>query len=155
MVTPKQTQFAASVIAGCSLSDAYRKAYDVGRMSAKHVHEEASRLRKNPKVARIIEEGMKDVMAQAAWNRKTAIEQAAQVAGILFARIIEDGTDADAIQSYLKTAERLDVLSDIEFEKSLRHRVYEKASSSFGFIEDTDVEAGIRALKEYDDKEWE
>ncbi len=50
-LTPKQERFAVFVVELESASAAYRAAYDASDMSDKTVHEEASRLRKNRKVA--------------------------------------------------------------------------------------------------------
>ena len=56
MLTAKQMKFVEEVSEGGSQSNAYRKAYDTSQMSTKTIWEEASRLRRHPKVAaRIIE----------------------------------------------------------------------------------------------------
>jgi phage terminase small subunit len=56
MLTAKQTKFVEEVSEGGSQSSAYRKAYATSQMAPKTVWEEASRLRKHPKVAaRIVE----------------------------------------------------------------------------------------------------
>lgn len=50
-LTPKQTTFAEHVAAGATQAAAYRAAYDAGRMTPEAVHQEASRLMANPRVA--------------------------------------------------------------------------------------------------------
>ena len=56
MLTAKQTKFVEEVSEGGSQSNAYRKAYDTSQMAPKTIWEEASRLRRHPKVAARIEE---------------------------------------------------------------------------------------------------
>ena len=55
-LTFKQSQFISKVLEGTSQTSAYRNAYNTQNMSQKTIWEEASRLRRHPKVAaRIIE----------------------------------------------------------------------------------------------------
>lgn len=49
-LTPQQETFAQKVVSGETLSDAYRAAYR-NKMTAKQIHEEASKLASHPKVA--------------------------------------------------------------------------------------------------------
>ena len=56
MLTAKQMKFVEEVSEGGSQSNAYRKAYDTSQMTPKTIWEEASRLRRHPKVAARIEE---------------------------------------------------------------------------------------------------
>lgn len=53
-LTAKQMKFAALVTKGLSQSDAYRQSYNAVRMTDQQVWTEASRLRKHPKVSRMI-----------------------------------------------------------------------------------------------------
>ena len=56
MLTVKQMKFVEEIGEGASQSNAYRKAYETSQMASKTIWEEASRLRRHPKVAaRIIE----------------------------------------------------------------------------------------------------
>ena len=56
MLTAKQENFVELLTQGICQSSAYRGAYDTQKMSDKTVWEEASRLRRHPKVtARIVE----------------------------------------------------------------------------------------------------
>lgn len=50
-LTAQQEKFALEVISGKSLSDAYRAAYKTGKMTVKTIHEAASRLADDSKVA--------------------------------------------------------------------------------------------------------
>jgi phage terminase small subunit len=50
-LTPQQERFALEVVAGRGLSEAYRLAYKTGRMKPETVHESASRLAADRKVA--------------------------------------------------------------------------------------------------------
>ena len=55
-LTGKQNEFVAEIAEGASQTSAYRSAYNTQNMSQKTIWEEASRLRRHPKVAaRIIE----------------------------------------------------------------------------------------------------
>lgn len=50
-LTAKQSSFCEHIVAGASQAAAYRAAYDAGRMTPEAVHQEASRLMANPRVA--------------------------------------------------------------------------------------------------------
>ncbi len=63
-LTPKQDKFALGVAAGLNQSDAYRMAYSASGMQPKQVWEEASKLRRNPKVAQRIEGLLKAARVQ-------------------------------------------------------------------------------------------
>ena len=56
MLAAKQMKFVEEVSECGSQSNAYRKAYDTSQMAPKTIWEEASRLRRHPKVAARIEE---------------------------------------------------------------------------------------------------
>lgn len=53
-LTPQQEKFAQAVASGKSLSDSYRASYKAGKMTAKQVNEEASKLAAAPKVSQRI-----------------------------------------------------------------------------------------------------
>ena len=56
VLTVKQNDFVVEIMEGASQTSAYRSAYNTQNMSQKTIWEEASRLRRHPKVAaRIIE----------------------------------------------------------------------------------------------------
>ena len=63
-LTAKQEKFAVGIAAGLTQSDAYRAAYSASRMQPKQVWEEASKLRRNPKVAGRIEGLLRAARAQ-------------------------------------------------------------------------------------------
>jgi phage terminase small subunit len=50
-LTPQQEKFAQLIVSGVNQSDAYRGAYSAGKMSAKSINEEASRMMAHPDVA--------------------------------------------------------------------------------------------------------
>lgn len=62
MLTAKQEQFVKNIIKGMSQADAYRNAYDCKKMSDKTIHENASRLMANSKVAARVSE-LRDKLA--------------------------------------------------------------------------------------------
>lgn len=56
MLTPKQEKFVQGIIEGMSQADAYRSAYNVKKMTDKSIHESASRLMNDVKVAARLQE---------------------------------------------------------------------------------------------------
>ena len=86
-LTAKQEKFALGVAAGLNQSDAYRMAYSASRMQPKQVWEEASKLRRNPKVAQRIEGLLKAARVQDITNlgreirRTIDLQQEALAAG--------------------------------------------------------------------------
>ena len=56
MLTAKQEKFVQNIIKGMTQADAYRDAYDTKRMTDKSIHEAASKLVNNTKVATRLEE---------------------------------------------------------------------------------------------------
>jgi phage terminase small subunit len=55
-LTAQQEAFALGVASGKTQADAYRASYKAGRMTPKQIHEEASKLAGNPKVAQRVAE---------------------------------------------------------------------------------------------------
>lgn len=80
MLTAKQDAFAQSVAAGMELSAAYRQNYSCGRMSERAVWTEASKLRKNPKVALRIAELQRQNEEQEIWTRRNIMERLVRIA---------------------------------------------------------------------------
>ena len=86
-LTPKQEKFAVGVAAGLTQSDAYRMAYNASGMQPKQVWEEASKLRRKPKVAQRIEALLRAARVQDITNigreirRTMDLQQEALVAG--------------------------------------------------------------------------
>lgn len=63
MLTAKQEQFCQNIIQGMTQADAYRSAYPDINMLDKTIHEEASRLMANPKIAARVQE-LRDQIAK-------------------------------------------------------------------------------------------
>ena len=86
-LTAKQEKFAVGVAAGLTQSDAYRIAYNASGMQPKQVWEEASKLRRKPKVAQRIEELLRAARVQDITNigreirRTMDLQQEALAAG--------------------------------------------------------------------------
>jgi hypothetical protein len=78
-LTPKQTHFCRAVVSGCTMSDAYREAYNTSNMKPATVHREAHTLKSNPKIATRVEslQGAKDraVVASSLSDRERVLEQ--------------------------------------------------------------------------------
>ena len=56
MLTPKQEKFVQGIIEGKSQADAYRSAYNAKRMTDKTIHEAASKLMADNKIATRVQE---------------------------------------------------------------------------------------------------
>ncbi len=54
-LTPKQIHFCQAVVSGCTMSDAYREAYNADNMKPASIHREASVLMSNPTVTQRVE----------------------------------------------------------------------------------------------------
>jgi hypothetical protein len=54
-LTPKQLHFCRAVVSGCTMSDAYREAYNTSNMKPASIHREASLLMSNPMVTQRVE----------------------------------------------------------------------------------------------------
>ena len=54
-LTPKQQHFCRAVASGCTMSDAYREAYNTNNMKPATVHREAHTLMATPKIATRVE----------------------------------------------------------------------------------------------------
>ena len=50
-LTPKQLHFARAVVSGCTMSDAYREAYNTSNMKPATINREAHTLMSTPKIA--------------------------------------------------------------------------------------------------------
>jgi phage terminase small subunit len=61
MLTPKQEVFVQNIIKGKSQADAYRAAYNCKRMTDKTIHEAASRLMADSKIATRVNELRKQI----------------------------------------------------------------------------------------------
>jgi phage terminase small subunit len=64
-LTPKQEKFAREVASGKNQSDAYREAYDAGKMKASSINVNASKLMADAKVAQRVADLRKPIAAKA------------------------------------------------------------------------------------------
>lgn len=118
-LTGKRLRFAEGVVSGLSASEAYRRAYDASGMKPASVATEASRLLRDPKIARMVREGIEQAMANAAWNREEAIGRLTEVNALCFERLT--GSDAGsvdrvALTGFLESLDRLGTLCLIDLE---------------------------------------
>lgn len=111
-MTDKQMEFCRQVIAGSSLSDAYRHAYDADGMSPESVHVEASRLFRHPEVTLTIEQGRAELMADAKWTRARTIDRLRDINDRAYADLL-DG-DRSAMGPFLQSLDRLARLHGID-----------------------------------------
>lgn len=79
-LTAKQEAFAQAVASGLTQSDAYRKAYAAHRMTDKSVHESASRLMRDVKVASRIDALKGKLEEKALWSREKSVAVLAEIA---------------------------------------------------------------------------
>ena len=78
-LTPKQQHFCRAVVSGCTMSDAYREAYNTSNMKPATVHREAHTLMSHPKVTTRVEalQRARDraVIASSLSDRERVLEQ--------------------------------------------------------------------------------
>ena len=74
-LTPKRERFCQEIVKGAKLADAYRVAFKPKRSTAKTIHEEASRLRADPKISARIEELMRPVVAKVQITREQWLQK--------------------------------------------------------------------------------
>lgn len=92
-LTKKQEAFALADITEKNASVAYRSAYDTKGMTAKQIHEEASKLRANPKVARRIAELRKPALKAAGLSVERTLNEVGHISHVDPRRFYrEDGT---------------------------------------------------------------
>ena len=73
-LTPKQKHFCRTVASGCTMSDAYREAYNTSNMKPASIQEEAWRLSQHPDVSLKIREAREAVSLTAEYLASEAIE---------------------------------------------------------------------------------
>ena len=100
-LTVKQRKFAENVIAGMSLSDAYRNAYDAGGMTNAQIHREASLLGSDPRVSQCME-----ALGEAVRRKSEAVTVSDRDNLIRLLRAWSNG-EAPATQTQLRAAELL------------------------------------------------
>ena len=106
-MTSKQERFVAEVVAGASLSAAYREAYDAEGMSDGAVRVEASRLARHPNVSLAIDEGRRAALGDAIWSRQRAIARLVAVNDASLAVIEAGDLKAPVLSAFLGTWDRL------------------------------------------------
>lgn len=111
-MTDKQMEFCRQVVAGNTLSGAYRQAYDADGMSPESVHVEASRLFRHPEVTLTIEQGRAELMADAKWTRARTIDRLRDINDRAYADLL-DG-DRSAMGPFLQSLDRLSKLHGID-----------------------------------------
>lgn len=74
-ITKKQEIFCQEVVNQDSQSDAYRIAYSTKRMTAKQIHEEASKLMKNPKVSQRLNEIKKTISEKKLYTLERSVKR--------------------------------------------------------------------------------
>ena len=73
-LSAKQESFAQAIAKGMTQADAYRKAYPSANRTEKTVHENASRLAKNVKVASRVKELKGNLEQKALWTREMSVK---------------------------------------------------------------------------------
>ena len=73
-LTPKQEKFAQCIADGMTQADAYRTAFDAGRMKDNGIYREASLLLDNPKVAQRVAELKGALAKKALWTREMSVK---------------------------------------------------------------------------------
>lgn len=74
MLTPKQEKFARCIIEGMSQADAYRSAYNCGKMSDKTIWENASRIMADGKVKARVQELRDQISSETIMSAKKRLE---------------------------------------------------------------------------------
>ena len=93
LLTSRQEAFAVAVAKGDNASDAYCAAYKVGRMTAKTVNEEASRLLANPKVTTRVAQLREPAVKAAQLTAERVIEEQRKLITSSIERVLNpDGT---------------------------------------------------------------
>jgi hypothetical protein len=72
-MTPKQEKFAQCVADGMSQADAYRAAFDAGKMKPETIHKRASELMGNGAVTGRVAELREALAAKALWTREDSV----------------------------------------------------------------------------------
>jgi phage terminase small subunit len=75
-LTAKQEAFCQAIVSGMSQADAYRKAYDAGKMKADTIQQAASRLMADSKVSARVQELRAPVVAELQYDLKAAMLEA-------------------------------------------------------------------------------
>lgn len=98
-LTAKQEAFCKAYITEDTASDAYRSAYNAEKMSAKSIHEAASRLLKNSKVVARTKELKKEITKEFIWERSDSLRVLSEIANRKPKGKKEASADKDRIAS--------------------------------------------------------
>lgn len=79
MLTAKQEKFVQNIIEGMNQSDAYRNSYSTKRMADKTIHENASRLMADSKVAARLQELRDQIMKPSIMSAQERLEWLSQL----------------------------------------------------------------------------
>ena len=77
-LTPKQEKFAHCIADGMTQADAYRTAFDAGKMKAETIQQAASRLMANSKVSARVQELRGKLATKALWTREMSVKALVQ-----------------------------------------------------------------------------
>ena len=102
-ITPKMHKFATLLLEGMNQREAYRLAYDTENYTDKSLDEKASRLRADPRVAAIVEEGMRDLEIE---SKRRFMSDAELVAGKL-REVVEQMDTGRPMNTQIKACELL------------------------------------------------
>lgn len=122
MLTPKQEQFAQSIVSGMSQADAYRSAYSTKRMADKTIWENASRLMADSKVKARVQELRDKIATEAVMSAQERLEwlsEAIQSEGVA----INDKLKAIDIMNKMQGEYTQKVQANISYEDNLRKLV--------------------------------
>jgi phage terminase small subunit len=123
MLTPKQENFAKAIAyENMNYSDAYRSAYNTGKMSDNAIWVEASKLAQNPKVALRIKELIKSMDSPKIMNATKRREKLSELA---------DSEDPNVVMKAIDLLNKMDgeytqkVVADVSYEDNLKKVVGE------------------------------
>ena len=78
MLTPKQEKFAACIADGMTQADAYRTAFDAGKMKPETIHKRASELMGDGAVTGRVRELKGSLATKALWTREMSVQALVQ-----------------------------------------------------------------------------
>lgn len=117
-LTPKQEAFAQAFVSLGDASAAYRHAYSVGRMSAKTVNEEASKLLHHPKVSPRIDELRRAIEERSIMSAVEIQRKLTNIARARLSDIVSWGPDGlTVISSADLTPEALDAVASVKVKR--------------------------------------
>lgn len=110
--TAKQAAFAAAIVEGRTLSEAYLLAGYSPRMNAHAIQTEAARMAARDPVKTLIEQGRRDAAKRASWTLAKAVERLEQVNQKAVEELLEQGITSGRVAAFLGTLDRLNELTD-------------------------------------------